>query len=389
LTALRLCLPVRLPALAAARRNELAILENPKNHALGMAAMARPEREFAALVTSKRWKPGRVLTIAFRGGRVVDRRAILAAGREWSKHANITFADTSGDATLKLQFFDASNDPGSWSYVGTDALLTGPSEATINIGWPDDPARDLHELGHALGLIHEHQNPLARIPWNRMAVYAYYMGAPNYWTKDEVDQQVLSNDTEPLTNGGYDRFSIMEYPIPAELLTDPRYAVGWNQSLSGGDRSFIAKCYPKSSKPIPPPSPPTTSPPKPLPPTTPHDTGNLMDTLKAEVEKILAAISAGAADGHPVDFAKLQEVILAAFIAGGHGAIWPALQGRLHEFVTDPEVRKDVQAVLKAVNDPTLENEIAAALEVANSPLTKAVAQTVFASFKSLLHLGT
>ena len=49
----------------------------------------------------------------------------------------------------------------------------------MNYGWltpdsDDDELRRvvLHEFGHALGLIHEHQNPEGGIEWNEPAVKA-------------------------------------------------------------------------------------------------------------------------------------------------------------------------------------------------------------------------
>ena len=48
-----------------------------------------------------------------------------------------------------------------------------------------------HEFGHALGMIHEHQNPAAQgeIPWDKPKVYAYY--AQQGWSKDDVDTNIF------------------------------------------------------------------------------------------------------------------------------------------------------------------------------------------------------
>jgi hypothetical protein len=134
-------------------------------HAFALVTGATHNPEYAALVTSCRWAAGSTLRIASRGGTVADRAEVRAAAAEWSRYANIDFEEVeSGDAEIRCQFYDVSGDDGSWSHIGTDANSLEQEEATMNIGWPDDYRRSLHELGHALGLIHEHQNPLARIP---------------------------------------------------------------------------------------------------------------------------------------------------------------------------------------------------------------------------------
>jgi hypothetical protein len=190
------------------------------------------------------WKPGTLLRIAFRGGSRLQRLAVMRAASIWASMANIRFEQvTRGTSELRCSF-----DPGgSWSYIGQDVLNIPPDEPTMNMGWPDDSGRDLHELGHALGLIHEHQSPAASIPWNREAAYRFYGSPPNNWSREDVDQQVFGRyDGTTITNTAWDKNSIMEYPIPAQLVTDPKYVVGWNQVLSPTDKAFIATLYPRT-----------------------------------------------------------------------------------------------------------------------------------------------
>lgn len=233
----RMCVHRVLPAHLAQRFREHAKAEQDARFA---SLVERPLS--AALLTASHWAPGRLLRIAFRGGTRADRKEVLDAADIWMQFANIKFRQvTSGPAEVRVSF-----DPGgSWSYIGSEILAIPSSEPTLNIGWPNDFGRSLHELGHTLGLIHEHQNPLAHIPWNEDAVIAYYAGSPNFWPPQTTRENVLDNvDPSTLTNGGFDRKSIMLYPIAAELVKDPSYATPWNTCLSDGDKHFISTIYP-------------------------------------------------------------------------------------------------------------------------------------------------
>jgi hypothetical protein len=103
----------------------------------------------------------------------------------------------------------------------------------------------LHECGHMLGLIHEHQNPAGKIPWNVPVVLDYYRRTQG-WDEAQTRAQVLKvYDARMLTNGGFDQNSIMLYPIPAEHLIDPSRAVGWNKAISKSDCAFVGTIYPR------------------------------------------------------------------------------------------------------------------------------------------------
>jgi serralysin len=205
-----------------------------------------PHVEEMAVMKAAVWEPGQTLRIAFRGGRVRDRVAVMKAANTWMEHANLKIVQVvRGPAELRFAF---ELGHGSWSYVGRECLEIPPDQPTGNMGWPDDPGRDLHELGHALGCIHEHQSPAEAIPWNKPAVYAFYGGPPNNWSKQEVDQQVFAKyDGTTISNSVWDKHSVMEYPIPTELVTDPAFSVGWNQVLSPTDIAFISNLYPRSA----------------------------------------------------------------------------------------------------------------------------------------------
>src|SRR5471030_922448 len=98
----------------------------------------------------------------------------------------------------------------------------------MNFGWLEDNTPDeewrrvvVHEFGHALGCIHEHSNPVGNIQWNKPVVYQYYEGAPNNWTKEQVDSNLFAKYSANITQfTALDPNSIMMYPIPAQFTLD-------------------------------------------------------------------------------------------------------------------------------------------------------------------------
>src|SRR5262249_55084174 len=102
----------------------------------------------------------------------------------------------------------------------------------------------LHEFGHVLGMIHEFQNPNAHIPWDWEKMYAFYEGAPNFWTKEVVKSVFEATSAEWLPGDrDFDPDSIMMFSIPAALTKN---GVGYRQGtgLSESDKLFAAALYP-------------------------------------------------------------------------------------------------------------------------------------------------
>jgi hypothetical protein len=128
--------------------------------------------------------------------------------------------------------------------------VTDTTQPTMNYGWltpdsEDDEIRRvvLHEFGHALGLIHEHQNPAGGIQWDRDAVTRDLSGPPNNWPADVIDHNMFETYQANETNfTATDKDSIMMYPIPANWTLDG-YTVGLNTELSATDRQFVHEQY--------------------------------------------------------------------------------------------------------------------------------------------------
>ena len=194
------------------------------------------------------WSNGGTIRVKLMGGSNYVRDRVRHYAKEWTRHANLTFQFVSyGQADIRVSFVQNGS---SWSVIGKQALQVNQNEATMNFGWLNDQTPEyefrrtiLHEFGHALGLLHEHQNPTGGIPWDEAAVYSHYrqtQGWDSQTTYANVIQKASRNATQ---FSAYDPQSIMHYPVSARL-TNGHYEVGMNQALSTTDQAYIRKVYP-------------------------------------------------------------------------------------------------------------------------------------------------
>jgi serralysin len=197
------------------------------------------------------WKGKTELRVSFIGGSSELRSRVRRHASTWNRYSGLPFAFVAdGPAEIRVSFEQNGR---SWSYIGNSAERVSPTKATMNFGWFDETTTEeelrrttLHEFGHALGLVHEHQSPGAAIKWNKPAVYKYYESHFE-WNENKVNDNIFKKYEVTRTQfGRYDPTSIMHYPIPVEFTTDGS-SVGWNTSLSTTDKAFVRQLYPPSN----------------------------------------------------------------------------------------------------------------------------------------------
>jgi hypothetical protein len=249
LAVLQMCVDRRLPRnledkakLRAAKANKANKIQRTRLDPQTQAAIG------IAFEYRKCWQPGEELHIRFLGGHPSVQKKVVEIARQWMDSANIKLTfDNAPDAAIRIAFRRG----GSWSWVGMEALQIAPDEPTMNLGWlqPESPEEEyqrvvLHEFGHAIGAIHEHQHPESRIAWNREKVLSYYAGYPNFWTAAKTQHNVLDRYQESLVNSsGFDPHSIMLYRIPKELTLNG-FEIPWrNSKLSDLDKEWAGKVY--------------------------------------------------------------------------------------------------------------------------------------------------
>lgn len=213
----------------------------PKSESVGDSLLQR----------NKLWRGRTELTISFFEGTSGLREKIVAYANEWSSSTGITFQTVESAGDIRISFDKQS---GSWSYIGTDALLVDRNEPTMNYAWLTEETSEtefkeivLHEFGHALGLTHEQQLTDREINWNKQNAYIYYSSYPNFWTTEQVDAFVFNvrSNVQTIHNPN-DSKSVMRYPISSILLNDID-TVKANSTLSASDKSLTSFVYPTTT----------------------------------------------------------------------------------------------------------------------------------------------
>ncbi|MBC8112901.1 MAG: hypothetical protein H7062_00850 [Candidatus Saccharimonas sp.] len=236
----------------AGRRAMRSALADSSGVGLDASTVLRVSR--IAVVDLKRWDNGSVIKCRFLDGSPKMQKKVEAVAHEWEKYANLKLKFVaSGPAEIRISFFA---DAGSWSAVGKDALVQQYfplHQPTMNYGWLRDDTADgeytrvvLHEFGHALGAIHEHQAPKFTRVWNKDAVMQSFSGPPNNWSPGDIKFNVLDKYSPAgILSTNFDPDSIMLYSFDGRLFADGLGPTNNNTKLSAKDMAFMKSMYPK------------------------------------------------------------------------------------------------------------------------------------------------
>ena len=179
----------------------------------------------------------------------------------------------------------------SWSLIGSDA--NNKPYPSMNLGWVDPPFEDfeydgtiylsnsfiiekrvgceensisksscktnwepgmtiIHEFGHALGMVHEHQNDINKDnPYIfNVPVVEEYMAKPENggWSKERVNRNIIQRYTCDVNNcdyigSGYDEKSVMNYSFPSSWLLKGSSGKT-NYRFSEKDKEWLRNVYP-------------------------------------------------------------------------------------------------------------------------------------------------
>ena len=156
----------------------------------------------------------------------------------------------SGDAEIRISFSPTRLLVGRGHRRPDRALLPKPADDELRLArggtaTPSTSGSSCTSSATPSGASTSTRAPKASLQWNKAEVYRSFSGSPNFWTKEQIDLNILQKYSKTQTNPARSiRDSIMLYHSPASLFLNNK-ATALNTKLSKQDKEFIAQMYPR------------------------------------------------------------------------------------------------------------------------------------------------
>lgn len=205
---------------------------------------------FGFVLNDATWGKGAKLKVHFMNGSLAIKEQVETFAKLWSEPAEIDFefGVPRAASDVRVTFTQA----GFYSRLGMEARQF-PKE-TMSLGFRgDEPEAEvrrlvLHEFGHAIGFMHEHQHPEAGIDWDEAGALAFYRPLLPPMSDADIMAQLRA---VPANSFRYKFFrfdpdSIMMYYIPRQAVKPGMYRPEYgknNNQLSEADAVVAASVY--------------------------------------------------------------------------------------------------------------------------------------------------
>jgi hypothetical protein len=212
---------------------------------------------FGIIVDDATWGKGAKLRVCFLDGSSRSKEQVETFAKLWSEPADVkfTFGATRTQSDIRITFRQA----GFYSRLGMEANHF-PQE-TMSLGFRGNEQEEevrrlvLHEFGHAIGFMHEHQHPESGIEWDEQGAIAVYKPLlPPEMSNEAIMEQLRAIPRNSFRYKVYtfDPKSIMMYSIPERAVKRGTYKPEFgnnNTNLADSDKQIAAEVYGPGPKP--------------------------------------------------------------------------------------------------------------------------------------------